>query len=149
MAGGSGTPRVTDEVAAAIASIFGTGITSLWEAQPPDTLYSATPAGVVTQSAWFDFSDGKRMLIDVVSTLDVACVIQVIGNITQSIEVPARNTAKNVDGPFNCPAGNVAIAGLDIGIGINDDWHPFIGVLITPAAAPTVGTITITAIMQK
>jgi hypothetical protein len=90
-------------------------------------------------SLWYNFANGK-LLIDVVSTLDQACTIQLVGNIVADF-----TTAKNIGAPLNCPIGSVITSGLDIGLA-PDDWHPYIGVVITTAVAPTLGNLTIKAV---
>jgi hypothetical protein len=90
-------------------------------------------------SLWYNFANG-RLLIDVVSTLDQACTIQLVGNIVADF-----TTAKNIGAPLNCPIGSVITSGLDIGLA-PDDWHPYIGVIITTAIAPTLGNLTIKAV---
>lgn len=101
------------------------------------TVYNAAITTIGSfQSTWFNYSSG-RLLIDVVSTLDQDCSIQLVGNIEASY-----NTAKDIGVPLNCPAAGALPGGLDIGLA-EDDWHPYIGVTITTAVAPTTGTLTI------
>jgi hypothetical protein len=113
--------------------------------QTPVELYNAMPPGIATYSSiWFDWRNGKRLLIDIVSTLNQAVVIQLVGNMVADF-----NSAKAIGGPLNCPAYVAPnLSGLDIGLAW-DDWHPYIGVLITTAVAPVSGTIVVNAIEQK
>ncbi|MBA7682260.1 hypothetical protein ES703_90609 [subsurface metagenome] len=65
--------------------------------------------------------------------------IQVIGNIANT-----RELAVDIGDPLPCVANSNISAGLAW-----DDWHPYIGVRIEPALAPTVGILTITAVIQE
>ncbi len=125
--------------------IGGSGSGGSWMAEDADELYSAMPAGVATfQSAWYDFRNLKRCLIDIVSTLDQAVVIQPVGNISEDF-----TTAKNIGSPLNCPQGSITTSGLSIGFGSNDDWFPYIAIVITTTVACAAGTLTITGIGQS
>jgi len=147
MAGPSGGALSYADLLSLLNSIFGIstgGIPTPWMMQPAVSLYNARPVAAATQTTWFDFRNGKRLLIDVVSTLDQACVIQLVGNsITGSYA-----TAKLVGGPLACPIGVPTTSGLDIGVGINDDWHPYIGLIINCAVLPAAGNLAINGIMQ-
>lgn len=103
-------------------------------------IYNVAIVGASTYySTWFNYTNG-RLLIDVVSTMDQACTLQVVGNISESYA-----TAKNIGVPQNCPIGSITTSGLDIGLAF-DDWHPYIGVMITTAIAPTTGSLVIKAL---
>jgi hypothetical protein len=113
-------------------------------------LHMASQRQIVTQSiyaaaivaagtfytTWFNYTNG-RLVVDVVSTLDAACTLQLVGNIAQDF-----TTAKDIGAPLNCPATGINPAGLDIGLDL-DDWHPYIGVVIVTPLAPTAGILTI------
>lgn len=90
-------------------------------------------------STWFNYTNG-RLLIDIVSTLDAACSVQLVGNISEDY-----TTAKNIGAPVPIAIGSVTTSGADIGLAY-DDWHPYIGVVITTVAAPTAGTLVINAL---
>jgi hypothetical protein len=79
-----------------------------------------------------------------VSTLDQAVSVQAFGN--------KANTTTNIaliDVPKNIPIGNVNNQVLSIVLDGDDLWHPYIGVQIVTLAAPTVGTLLITADIQE
>lgn len=117
----------------------------LWIAQAEQTLYAALPAPAATyQSTWFDFSNTKRASIQIVNTTNQAVSVQLIGNMIQSTEVPVRSTARNMGIPIAISAGG----SIDIGVGTNDDWHRYIGVLITTSVAPATGLVTVTVTPQ-
>ncbi|GAJ08539.1 unnamed protein product, partial [marine sediment metagenome] len=73
------------------------------------------------------------------SSLDQDCDIQVIGNIANT-----REQAVDVGDLLTCLAGGNISAGPAW-----DDWHPYIGVRIITALAPTVGILTITEVIQE
>jgi hypothetical protein len=101
------------------------------------SIYAAAIVAAGTfYTTWFNYTNG-RLLVDVVSTLDAACTLQLVGNIAQDF-----TTAKNIGAPLNCPATGINPAGLDIGLDL-DDWHPYIGVVIVTPLAPTAGILTI------
>ncbi|GAJ03150.1 unnamed protein product, partial [marine sediment metagenome] len=86
-----------------------------------------------------DWTKGQRILFKVESTLNQAVQIQLIGN-----TVDDMNLATDINGPLPCTAnGNISI-GLAW-----DDWHPYVGVKITVAVAPTAGILTISAVIQE
>ena len=112
-----------------------------WVAKEPEVLFDRA----ITSAATFDadkmvnWTRGKRLIIKVESLLDEDCDIQVVGNITDNYF-----TATDINGAIPCPAhGNTSI-GLAW-----DDWHPFIGVRITTAIAPTSGILTVSAVVQE
>jgi hypothetical protein len=101
------------------------------------SIYAAAIVAAGTfYTTWFNYTNG-RLLVDVVSTLDAACTLQLVGNIAQDF-----TTAKNIGAPLNCPATGINPAGLDIGLDL-DDWHPYVAVVIVTPAAPTAGVLTI------
>jgi len=108
-------------------------------------VYNALPAPPGTYvSAWFDARNLKRGSFDIISTLDQACVIQLVGNRIQDIA-----TAKNINAPRSLAVGNVTPTGTDYGWGTNDDWHPYFAITITTAVGPIVGLVTIKANAQS
>ncbi|KKL81152.1 hypothetical protein LCGC14_1997640 [marine sediment metagenome] len=117
-----------------------TAIPAPWIAKAAEELYSAA---ITTASTFYstlvNWSNGKRLLIKVTSTLDQEVLIQTIGNTTDS-----TTGATDIQGPLPCPAGTSITIGLAW-----DDWHPYIGIEITSAVAPTTGTLTITATVQE
>ncbi|MBA7570854.1 hypothetical protein ES708_12610 [subsurface metagenome] len=112
-----------------------------WVAKEPEEIYRfgiRTP-GTFNSNSMVDWTRGKRLVIKVESSLDQAVQIQVIGNTADDMEL-----ATDINGPFPCTAnGNISV-GLAW-----DDWHPFIGVRITTAVAPTSGLLTISAVIQE
>ena len=111
-----------------------------WIAKAAEQLYSE---GIRTADTFYstmvNWSTGKRLIIKVVSSLDQAVQIQIIGN-----NVDSRLLATDIEGPLPC------VAGGNISVGLAwDDWHPYIGVQITTAVAPTAGTLTVTATVQE
>ncbi len=127
--GGGGAGAIAGEVA------------TPWVAKDKESIY-ATPirsVGVFNSDKMVDYTRGKRMLIKVESSLDQPASIQLVGGIDNTF-----NLATNVGGPNVVPAnGNLAI-GLAW-----DDWHPYIGVVITVAAAPTTGILNIWGVIQE
>jgi len=111
-----------------------------WIAKAAEELYSAAITTADTfYSTMVNWSNGKRLIIKVVSSLDQAVQIQIIGN-----TVDSRLLATDIEGPLPC------VAGGNISVGLAwDDWHPYIGVQITTAVAPTAGTLTVTATVQE
>jgi len=111
-----------------------------WVAKEPEEIFREPITSADTfYSRIVDWTEGKRFMIKVESSLNEAVQIQVIGNIINSV-----TKATDINGPFPCPAqGNISI-GLAF-----DDWHPFIGVRITTAIAPTSGLLTISAVIQE
>ncbi|MBA7499299.1 hypothetical protein ES704_02039 [subsurface metagenome] len=115
-------------------------IVSLWKAKAPEQIYSADIRTADTfYSTMVDWTEGKRFVIKVESSLDQAVIIQAIGNITNTTV-----RAININGPLACTIdGNISIGFAW------DDWHPYIGIEITTAIAPTAGTLTIWAVVQE
>jgi len=111
-----------------------------WIAKAAETLYSAAITTAATfLSTLVNWSNGKRIIIKVANTLDQDVLIQVIGNTSDS-----TTGATNIQGPLPCVAGGNITIGLAW-----DDWHPYIGVSITTAVAPTTGTLIVTATVQE
>ena len=111
-----------------------------WIAKAAEELYSEDIRTADTfYSNLVDWSDGKRLIIKVESTLDQDVLIQIIGNTSDSTTL-----ATDINAPLPC------VAGGNISVGLAwDDWTPFCGVEITAAVAPTSGTLTITATVQE
>ena len=111
-----------------------------WIAKAAEQLYSGDIRTADTfYSTLVNWSNGKRLIIKVESTLDQDVLIQIIGNTVNS-----TTRATDIQGPLPCVAGGNITVGLAW-----DDWHPFCGVEITAAVAPTTGTLTITATVQE
>ncbi len=117
-----------------------TAIPAPWIAKAAETLYSAA---ITTAASFFstlvNWSNGKRLIIKVTNTLDQDVLIQIIGNTSDS-----TTGATDIQGPLPCVAGGYITVGLAW-----DDWHPYVGVEITTAVAPTTGTLIITATVQE
>jgi hypothetical protein len=98
-----------------------------------------TAVGTFHSSKRADWTKGKRLLIHVESTLNQAVQIQPTGNIRD-----AADGQTNVGFPMACPAGGTVSVGLAW-----DDWHPFVGVDIVIAVAPTAGELRAYAVIQE
>lgn len=114
-----------------------------WVAKEPEQIYSyaiRTAPATFYSDRMVDWTEGKRILIKVESSLNQDCIIQVIGNFVDDMPL-----ASDIGDPEDCPAnGNISI-GLAW-----DDWMPFIGVRITTVApAPTAGILNIWAVIQE
>ncbi|MBA7593173.1 hypothetical protein ES703_00090 [subsurface metagenome] len=116
-------------------------VSAPWVAKDPEEILSQaiTTAAIFYSDKMVNWTRGKRLLIKVESSLDRDCDIQVIGNIADT-----RELAVDVGDLLTCLAGGNISAGLAW-----DDWHPYIGVRIITAIAPTAGILTITAIIQE
>lgn len=116
-------------------------VTTPWKAREPEEIYreSLREVGTFYTPKMVDWSDGKRLVLKVHSTLNQAIQITVIGNI--------RNSPTGIVeiGPaLACDAQN------DISIGLAwDDWHPFVGCKIVVSTAPTSGELEIEAVVQE
>ena len=112
-----------------------------WKAQEPELIFQQAirSAGTFISDKMVDFRNGKRLLFKVESSLDQNVTIQLVGN-----KADGFNQATDIDGPFPCLAnGNISI-GLAW-----DDWHPYVGVIITAVVAPTVGILNTWSVMQE
>lgn len=116
-------------------------IKTLWRAKDPEQIYShdIRVVGTFTSDTMVNWIEGKRILIKVESSLNQACNIQILGN-----HVDTFNSAVNINAPLPCPANTNISVGLAW-----DDWHPFIGIRVTTAIAPTAGILTIYAVIQE
>lgn len=112
-----------------------------WVAKDPEQIYSYAirTVGTFYSDKMVDWVKGKRLLIKVESSLNQACQIQLIGNFVDDM-----NLASDINGPINVAADENHSIGLAW-----DDWHPFIGVRITTAVAPTAGILNIWAVIQE
>jgi len=112
-----------------------------WVAKEPEQIYSYAirTIGSFYSDKMVDWTKGKRLIIKVESSLNQAANIQVIGN-----TVDDMNLATDINAPLPCPTnGNISI-GLAW-----DDWHPYIGIRITTAVAPTAGILNIWTVIQE
>ena len=112
-----------------------------WVAKEPEVLFdrAITSADTFDADKMVNWTKGKRLVIKVESLLDQDCDIQVVGNITDNYYL-----ATDINDVIPCPAhGNISIGPAW------DDWHPYIGVRITTAVAPTSGILTISAVIQE
>lgn len=116
-------------------------VVALYRAKDPEQIFSAPirSAGTYYSDKMVDFRNSKRILFKVESSLNQAVNIQIIGNVQDSKEL-----ATDINGVLPCTAnGNISV-GLAW-----DDWHPYVGVKITVAVAPTAGILTIWAVVQE
>ena len=112
-----------------------------WAAREPEEIYrnSIRSAGTFYTDLMVDWTRGKRLLFKVESSLDQAVQIQVIGN-----KDDTRNLATDVGPALPCSAnGNLSVGPAW------DDWHPYIGMRITVAVAPTSGILNIWSAVQE
>jgi len=112
-----------------------------WVAKDPEQIYSHAIRAIGTfhSDVMVAYTEGKRLVFVVQSSLNQAINIQVIGNY-----VADTNRATDINGVIPCPANS------NISIGLAwDDWQPFIGVRITTAIAPTAGILNIWAVIQE
>jgi hypothetical protein len=112
-----------------------------WIAKEPEEIFKQEilAVGDYYSDKMVDWTKGKRILFKVESTLNQPVQIQLIGNTVDSL-----NLTTDINAPQPCPANS------NISIGPAwDDWHPYIGVRITAAVAPTAGILTIWAVIQE
>ncbi len=126
-----------------VPGIPGVEVTVLtpWAAKEPEEIFSKAilSAGTFYSDKMVNWTKGKRILFKVESSLNQAVNIQLIGNITDDM-----NLATDINGVLPCPAnGNISVGPAF------DDWHPYIGVRITAAVAPAAGILTISAVVQE
>jgi len=116
-------------------------VTAPWVAKEPEEIFrqAIRTAGTFYSDKMVNWTEGKRLLLRVDSSLDQAVQIQAIGNIGNT-----TNGATDINAPHPCPADGKISIGLAW-----DDWHPYIGCEITIAVAPTVGTLVISAVIQE
>ncbi len=116
-------------------------VSTPWVAKEPEEIFSQAilTTGTFYSDKMVDWTKGKRILFKVESTLNQAVQIQLIGN-----TIDDMNLATDINGPLPCTAnGNISI-GLAW-----DDWHPYVGVKITVAVAPTAGILNVSAVIQE
>jgi hypothetical protein len=116
-------------------------VTAPYRAKDPEQIFSSAirSAGTYFSDKMVDFRNAKRILFKVESSLNQAVNVQTIGNVTDTKEL-----ATDINGVLPCTAnGNISV-GLAW-----DDWHPYVGVRITVAVAPTAGVLTIWAVVQE
>ncbi|GAI82655.1 unnamed protein product, partial [marine sediment metagenome] len=111
----------------------------------PEEIFRETITSADTfYSRMVNWTEGKRILFKVESSLNWAVNIQIIGNIVDN-----TNLATDINGVLACSAkGNISV-GLAW-----DDWHPYVGVRITapplpPAPFEPAGVLTIWAVVQE
>jgi len=112
-----------------------------WEAKVPEQIFNSAirSAGTFYTDSLVNWTKGKRILFKAESSLNQAVNLQVIGNI-----VDAKERATDINGVLPLAAnGN-----LSVGLAW-DDWHPFVGIEIVAAVAPTAGILTISATVQE
>ncbi len=129
------------ERAEGIAPGIEVSVSTPWIAKDPEQIFDSSirSAGTFYSDSMVDFTRGKRILFKVESSLNQPVDIQLLGNIRDDFKL-----ATDVGPPLPCTAnGNISV-GLAW-----DDWHPYIGVKITAAAAPTAGILTISAVVQE
>lgn len=130
-------------VAAGVPGVPGieVSVSTPWVAKTPVQIYSYAirTAGTFYSDMMVDWTKGKRFLIKVESTLDVACNVYPIGNFVDNMDLAA-----DIGPIINVPANENHSIGLAW-----DDWHCFVGVRITTAAAPASGILNIWAVIQE
>jgi len=116
-------------------------IKTQWLAQDPEEIYNNNirSIGTFPTDRMISWTRGKRLVLKVESSLDQAIQIQLVGNIDEDMALAAP-----INGPLACGAnGNITVGPAW------DDWHPFIGALITTAVAPTTGILKIRTVIQE
>lgn len=116
-------------------------VSAPWVAKDPEQIYSYAirTVGTFHSDKMIDWTKGKRLLIKVESSLNQDVDIQVIGNFVDNMPL-----ASDINGPIDVGADENHSIGLAW-----DDYHPFIGVRITTAVAPTAGILNIWAVIQE
>lgn len=109
----------------------------------PELLYNAMPGASPVYSTLTDWRGAKRIVLQITSTMDVACSIQVVGNINN-----ATASATDINGAVPLAIGNVTTQYATVGLAW-DDWHPYIGARITCPVLPAAGLVTIWAVQQE
>ncbi len=116
-------------------------VRTAWEAKEPEQVYSHAirAAGTFYTDKMVNWTKGKRIMFKAESSLNQAVNLQVIGNI-----VDDKERATDINGALPLAANS----NLSVGPAW-DDWHPYIGIRITAAVAPTAGILTIWAVVQE
>lgn len=116
-------------------------VSTPWLAKVPSQIFKQAirSTGTLYTDRMVDWTRGKRVLFKAESSLNQAVNLQTIGNI---VDDTARAT--DIDGVLPLAANSNTSVGLAW-----DDWHPFVGIRITVAVAPTAGILTITEVVQE
>ena len=116
-------------------------IQTRWQATEPEEIFhkEIRSAASFYTEPMVSWQQGKRLLIKVESSLNQNVQIQLMGNVVDNIQL-----ATEINAPQPCAAG----ANISIGPAW-DDWHPFIGVRVDAAVAPTSGVLIIWAVIQE
>jgi hypothetical protein len=127
-----------DEIKEQIAALE---FTAPWVAKEPEEIFrkAIRATGTLKSDRMANWTQGKRLLLRVDSSLDQAVQIQATGNIGNTV-----NGAVDINTAQPCAAGGKISIGLAW-----DDWHPYIGCKITIAIAPTTGILIISAVIQE
>ena len=112
-----------------------------WKAREPEIIFNQPirSAGTFFTDRMVNWTEGKRLLLKVESSLDQAVQLQAFGNVDDT-----RTQATNIGPPVVCPANGNASIGMAWG-----DWQPYIGMQIDAAVAPAAGILTIRAVIQE
>lgn len=112
-----------------------------WVAKEPEAIFDQAirSIGTFDTDRMVDCINVKRTLFKVESSLDQAIIIQVVGNTSDSFFL-----CTNIGAPLPC----VANGNISVGLAW-DDWHPFIGIRITTAVAPTAGILKVWVVVQE
>ena len=117
-----------------------------WVAKEPEQIFSQAirSAGTYYSDKMVDWTEGKRILFKVESSLNWDVNIQLIGNTTDT-----KDLATDIGLALPCTAnGNISVGPAW------DDWHPYVGVrIIVPPPPPEpfepAGILTISAVVQE
>jgi len=112
-----------------------------WEAKAPVEIFNQEVRAVATFDCdkMADWIRGKRIIIKVESSLDQGVLLQVVGNIENSMTLAVNiNAALPV-----APNGNISV-GLAW-----DDWHPFVSARIIAGVAPITGRLKVEYSIQE
>lgn len=116
-------------------------VTTPWTAKEPEQIFNQAirSVGAFNTDRMVDCTNIKRTLFKIESSLDQAVIIQLVGNVPDSFFL-----ATNVGPALPC------IANGNISVGLAwDDWHPFVGIRITTAVAPTTGILKVWVVNQE
>lgn len=118
-----------------------------WQAQPEILLLdhvSWRSASAFVGKQMVDMRNQKRLVIKIESSLDVDVSVQLMGDFSDTTAIQISNGVE-VGSSVPCAANSTA----GIGVGVDGNWYPFLGIQVTPAAAPSQGIITARAITQE
>lgn len=124
-----------------VEGVVEVSVKTQWVAKEPEQIFSSAirSAGTFYTDRMINWTKGKRIMFKAESSLNQAVNLQVIGNIVDDM-----NLATDINGALPLAAnGN-----LSVGLAW-DDWHPYVGIEITVAVAPTAGILTISAVVQE